>query len=154
MKKAFYIIGLLLSISACTKEDQVYSVSIDAELQPYIDGFIVEAEERGIEVDFTIEGLSAQLAPIDIAGVPGQCQQYGAQANELLIDPAFWKAYNEDERELLIFHELGHCYLDRDHKDSQDENGNCISIMRSSATACDIGNYALEREILLDELFE
>jgi len=154
MKKLAYIAVLLISLSACTKEQQAYPVSIVADLQPYIDRFVAEGEQRGITVDFSIEGLSAQLVSIATQGVPGQCQQYSEQENELLIDRSFWDFYTEEQREVLIFHELGHCYLNRDHKDSSDVNGNCLSLMRSTTTICLLENYSLERATLLNELFE
>ena len=141
-------------LAACQPEPVSYPVDIDATLQPYIDDFVVEGAERGLEVDFSQEGLIAQLQAIEEPGVPGQCQQHGSEANELYIDPAFWQVYSEEERTLLIFHELGHCYLDRDHLDVKDADGNCLSIMRSSSNVCDIDFTFANREAMLDELFE
>jgi len=39
------------------------------------------------------------------------------------IDPKNWKESSEFEREELIFHELGHCVLDRPHSDLKEIDG-------------------------------
>jgi hypothetical protein len=34
------------------------------------------------------------------------------------IDPIFWEEASQTEKEVLVFHELGHCVLNREHNES------------------------------------
>jgi hypothetical protein len=34
----------------------------------------------------------------------------------IVIDPEWWRRSSDSEREHLVFHELGHCYLLREHR--------------------------------------
>lgn len=46
----------------------------------------------------------------------GVCAMWNYQWREIKIDPNFWAhAYDDDERMSVIFHELGHCVLNRGH---------------------------------------
>ncbi|NNE30085.1 MAG: hypothetical protein HKN16_10625 [Saprospiraceae bacterium] len=153
MTRSIYIFGLILLLSACTNEEENL-VIIDPALQTYVYRFIDEGAERNVDVDFTLEGITIEIENIETNGVPGQCQSYDGGANILLIDPQFWSAYSEVKKELLLFHELGHCYLGLAHDDNKDENGNCLSIMHSSSSVCEIDFSGENREQLLDELFE
>ena len=50
---------------------------------------------------------------------------------EIKVDKFYWENANELEREQLIMHELGHCELDRGHRDETLDNECPASIMRS-----------------------
>lgn len=49
--------------------------------------------------------------------VIGVCTVWNAQWRQIEIDPDYWAngAYDDEERMSLIFHELGHCALNRGH---------------------------------------
>lgn len=49
---------------------------------------------------------------------------------EIQIDPDKWLGYSEKQRETLIFHELGHCHLKREHNNTEFNDGCPRSIMR------------------------
>ena len=55
---------------------------------------------------------------------------------------------------MIVFHELGHCYLTRGHKDERKNNGTCASIMRSGKAACMDFYTSDNRKEYLDELFD
>ncbi len=57
-------------------------------------------------------------------------------------------------REFVVFHELGHCDLGRDHRDEAFDNGVCVSIMRSGLGDCRDYYHPRTREGYLDELFD
>lgn len=49
---------------------------------------------------------------------------------EITIDKKKWNSYNDEQRQTLVFHELGHCELGRKHENGVEDY--CpISLMRS-----------------------
>ena len=54
----------------------------------------------------------------------GQCRK----DRIIVIDYTQWEISNSSEKQVLLFHELGHCDLDKEHDDSQ------LSIMNSNIT--------------------
>lgn len=70
---------------------------------------------------------------------------------KILIDTNFWKQADEAEREALIFHELGHCVLDRDHIKKKSALGIPLSLMFPSVIPS--FTYRKFRKHYLIELF-
>ncbi len=139
-------IGMLVS---CSKEEEVV---IEDELRPYIEDFIQEAGERGLDLD--ISDLTAQIEDIQGRSVVGQCSHNSNKPNEIVIDSKFWNSNSLLDREYVIFHELGHCLLLRSHLDEVDGNGNCLSIMQSGTINCNKNYKSSTRSKYLDELFD
>jgi len=147
-----FILLLLFSIliSNCAK-DNTYIV--DASVQPYFDLFEVEAQKRGIEVDLAKDLINGIVVEIADAAVYGQCATTSSTGvRTVRVDSEYWEIASAAEREFLIFHELGHCVLERGHLDTRDQDGNCISIMHSGTSPCRF-RYVEERETYLEELF-
>ena len=148
-----YIIAMaVLLYPGCREEEQV-DVFVDPEVQPYLDLFIDEAALRGLEIRIEDYALSMTIEQIERANVAGQCTQATGSYNHVIIDPVYWKGYSDEAREALVFHELGHCILDRSHLDEQDEFGYCVSLMESGSGACSMVYTLANREKYLDELF-
>jgi len=144
------LIGLTM-ISSCGKED---IVETDAELQPYFQIFANEAAKRGFNVDYEAERIEGLLQNIRIADVLGQCFRNDEKPRKVIIDIDIWNDSDEAKKQFLIFHELGHCFLDRGHRDDKigDE---CVSIMHSNTQLCpDFRLNDDNREGYLDELFD
>ncbi len=128
--------------------------NVDAELRPYFQLFEDEAAARGIEVDLTAAGISGFIEPIHDEDIAGQCSYPRNRPNEVTIDEAFWVRGSQSFREFIVFHELGHCFLFRPHREESLQNGACASIMRSGNGTC-IDNYHRgTRAYYLDELFD
>lgn len=137
-------------ISACTNEEENI---IEAELEVYFARFAEEATQRGKTVDFESIPLSAYIENIASRGTLGQCKSYSNGSKTIVVDEPYWNRIDDLQKEYIVFHELGHCVLDKDHDDSQADNGECISIMQSGEGSCK-GEYSLQnRETLLNELF-
>jgi hypothetical protein len=47
-------------------------------------------------------------------GIIGLCTSSAISAT-ISIDPEYWETANDEQRKQLMFHELGHCFLDLDH---------------------------------------
>lgn len=79
----------------------------------------------GVKVPIVFKNIKSRYA--------GVCLKYSSGYREIQINPTHWKNYSLEQREQLIYHELGHCVLNRGHNDKlMEANTNCPdSIMRS-----------------------
>lgn len=96
--------------------------SIEEETRPYLDVFKGLAAARGLDLDY--DELSISFADLK-DNIAGTCYSNG----HIDIDPEIWKRYGDDEREVLIFHELGHCLLNRGHTSGNFSDNAPVSIM-------------------------
>lgn len=154
---SFVLLFFVLAIVACVKEEDTLEteyLNVDGQLVPYFELFVDEAAKRGILVNFGEKPVEGYIAVILEDGVAGQCSTNDQQdLRRLTIDRQFWINLSDLEREFLIFHELGHCYLDRGHLDTRNANGTCVSMMQSGLGNCRM-NYTLNnRDAYINELF-
>lgn len=127
---------------------------VNRELWVYFQRFEEEATKRGVEVDLVGAKITAVIEEITEDRVLGQCNFNSNRPNHLIIDKTFWTPASDRFREFVIFHELGHCSLFRDHREDALATGACTSIMRSGKETCR-DNYSLTtRNFYLDELYD
>lgn len=150
--------------SACQK-DSAFSEPVDNEpiiefplvdlaLQSYFQRFEMEGRARGFEVDLNTANISAVIEEIQENNVAGSCTYGTFTPGSIVIDLNFWNNSSGFAKEMVVFHELGHCFLHRGHEEGAFGNGVCRSIMRSGVEGC-FDNYRSEtRDYYLDELFE
>jgi len=143
---------MVLSAVSCNKEDEVVYF-VDGSLSEYFDRFVAEGVLRGVPVDFGAEPVNGYIRVITAPNVIGQCAHQEGEPNTVIVDKYYWDNADDLEREFLVFHELGHCVLGRDHLDDADAQGNCISMMTSGTGLCRIRYTQVNRESMLDELF-
>lgn len=125
---------------------------VDSDLWPFYREFEEQAALRGVEIDLNSFG-TAVIAELNPNGVAGQCT-YGSHLADVVIDKGFWEDVpNYLIREMVVFHELGHCYLKRGHEEGVLPNGTCASIMRSGLEDCQDNYNSNTRADYLDELF-
>ena len=105
------------NLVGCGQEPSALEVktNIDSEFKQYVDLFEMEQD---VNVNIEIQFNQMDLPTI------GKCYYAfyidGPHEGERLnlnveIDPIFWQEATDTEKEVLIFHELGHCVLNRDH---------------------------------------
>ncbi len=147
-------------ILGCQQDEPIEMVAptypgVDQALWPYFQAFEVAGAARGLSIDLTRSNIVATIEPIADDGVVGQCS-YGRFSNprEIIIDRSFWNRSGSNFREMVVFHELGHCYLSRGHLDEALGTGICVSIMRSGTCCCRDGYNPQTRSYYLDELFD
>ena len=147
------ITAIFLLLISCAKEEN-YDIElyVDAEMIPYFERFQNEGQLRGIEVDFANAGITALFDNLDNS-IAGQCTTQNTGSREIKVDSRYWRRANGTDRELVIFHELGHCYLSRSHLDDSNTNGICISLMNSGLGKCTDNYSSATRDDYLDELF-
>lgn len=159
---AFGFLAFLLSCSG--NDPQPLEYRIDNELMPYLETFLAEAGSRGLSFD--PENLIMEF------GEPGEeiCGEYqlstaGQRRIIIAKNAACWLTAPTQNREALVFHELGHCLLLRSHRDDKLKSGDAASIMHSqndgpySPCSYDIGgdndcNKMSRRSYYVDELFD
>jgi len=152
------LLGALMFLVSCQGEEeevepmQAY-LNVADELKPYFIRFEGEGLSRGFQVDLTSPGIAGEIEEISEENVVGQCYQSTHNPNRVLIDSKFWEAATDQYKEFIVFHELGHCFLGREHLDDAYPNGQCVSLMRSGLGDCwDLYNNRT-REGYVDELF-
>jgi len=150
------ITGILLV--SCSSDSELVEVQnesiVDARLIPYFEAFEYEAALRGVQVDYQrlpIIGFVRSIQEDDIAGT---CSYNGHNPNTVTIDLEYWNAASPLRREMVVFHELGHCVLGRGHLETAFANGICATVMNSGTSGCFVAYNSQNRDYYLDELFE
>ncbi len=126
---------------------------VDSRLWTYWESFETEAAARGMNINLTSFDLIGIIVEIQEDHVAGSCTYGGNAPRTIRLDQSIWNDLSPLFREFIVFHELGHCILMRDHDESINQQGMCLSIMRSGLNGCR-DNYNLNtRDLYLDELF-
>lgn len=158
----FYLIAFIL-FTSCIAENPTVEIpleeptqdvflNVDQRLVPYFTEFEKEAANRGLQYNLDALEITGVIESISEDGVAGTCQ-YGNHIHHVTVDENFWNNASNRFREFVVFHELGHCVLFRDHTEEAFENGICISIMRSGLGDCRDAYIQQNRSYYLDELF-
>lgn len=64
-------------------------------------------------------------------GAAGICF-WSENPRRITVNKYYWDTMSDSERKFLIFHELGHCVLNRSHFNSKDAAGRPVSIMHGT----------------------
>jgi hypothetical protein len=111
---------------------------------PYVRLFSQYAEEYDAPVK--IDDLEFKTADIKDEGIMGRCHTYDHGTPTIVIDTIYWEKISPTQRIALVFHELGHCILKREHI----EEG--LSIMNPYLISD--YNFSNHFDGLLSELFD
>ncbi|NBO09551.1 MAG: hypothetical protein EBV30_09465 [Actinobacteria bacterium] len=126
-------------------------VDVDRALSPYAESFIAEARRHFCPVE--LRDIIVQVAHLESDGdgflVIGLCEVTGT-FRRVSVDPVYWKFATEDERLGLMYHELGHCLLGRDHTEALLPDGRPASLMHPYLS----DGWEKDRERYLNELFD
>ena len=160
MPRKFLIACLILILGCGKKSEFVYDVPF--EFEPIVKRFISEAKARGINI--TITNLIIKRDSILSSVLCGMSNTISSVNNvQKVISiavPYCWQ--NEVQLEALIFHELGHCILGRQHDNSLMPKGDPKTIMYPDNIALyspcfyNLGNpcdLSYRRPYYIDELF-
>lgn len=112
--------------SSCKKE---LESNVPETAKHYVDSFLDDAIQYGFDIDREMQNLDIIFTNIDDTLVDGKCDR---STNQILLDSVSWENNSDRLRKWLIYHELGHCILKREHSDVFFENGECKSIMASA----------------------
>jgi hypothetical protein len=152
MNKIGYILkvclgGVLLVASVgCGKAPKL---EVEAEFVPFVEKFQAEAAANGRPLQIT--DLVVKFGDMQSSSETGACEINGDETPTITVSQAAWNRRSDAEREELMFHELGHCALKRQHNSQRMQDGRPASIMNPYA----LGRYTYEahREEYIAELF-
>jgi hypothetical protein len=91
--------------------------NIDKELNSYYKEFMDLGKERCNKIQKPNQ-FSIKFSKLTDDNI-GLCTVY-IHRKEVLIDENYWAISNLETRKQLVFHELTHCILDKNHIDSED----------------------------------
>lgn len=108
-----YLLILLLLVS-CGKNEALPPPDffIDPAFTFYYQTFLMEAKKRNVVVDKKVSIVFGDLEIFD-----GYCY---TDSSQVVIDRTRWLDLDEEKKELLILHELGHCVLKKTHEDESE----------------------------------
>lgn len=151
--KLIFLIFLLIS---CNPKDEIVNKaftleSSDESFNDLKEEFENEAYLRYI--DLSVEDIKIGFVESSVfkessnpSGV-ALCQR---NMKQILVNKETWNNFSEIKQEIIIFHELGHCALDRDHKNDE-HLGEKLSLMHERVI--NDNTYSEYRKEYLDELF-
>lgn len=117
-------LSVLLALVATGCGTKTYHV--DPQIQPYIDRFVKTSNEVGAPV--VVDNLVASIGTTAKTDYAGQCV-IGNGTPTMTLNSIYWPTFDDALREELVFHELGHCVLNRLHNNDVDARGIPVSIM-------------------------
>ena len=103
---------------------------INPLLQPGVDQFTQLLRSNGITIPVYVTALfgsSANACEVDNA--VGCCNREIAQVPVITISKEFWSRVGPAGQRALLFPELGHCVLGREHTSNVDDNDHPVSYM-------------------------
>jgi hypothetical protein len=118
--------------------------------------FLNEAQKRNHNIKLDEEGITLQFGDTKQNG-----KVYGGitwnETRSISINKDYWNNAAEEYREFIIFHELGHLLLKRDHLSTLWSNGEAKSLMYSYDNSYALGFPVFQgfrKKYYFDELFE
>jgi hypothetical protein len=140
------IITFSMILGSCQHENmQVYP----DEFKPYVDEFFIQANLHGRSMDATQYTFSIKFG--DLGDEVGAfCFFIG---NAITVDREGWEDWDHFEKERIIFHELGHCLLNRNHYNAETISNECYSYM-NKGDGCSFNPLSVFwRDYFMEELF-
>lgn len=161
--KSFILLIMLTSFFSCAKEKTQFRV--DPELMPYYQSFVYEGKIRGQDQstnDLILEFGDAKsrdnevlaYCGIDLSSTHIWFERVEYFTPKIVVDKESFDSLSEIERRTLIFHEMGHCILKRNHNKELNEYQYVKSIMYPYLITDILGIfYDNVESYYIDELF-
>ncbi|GEM_PF-674992 len=159
MKRIVNLMALLLLLAFGSCKDKTNRYEVDPQLDPYLQLFLQEGSKRGVNIDVVGNGLLMEFTDLDGLTI-GLCTYQDPLLVQ--IDRDYWSEttqYEDQEnlRQNVVFHELGHGLLNRSHDNRYLENYEWKTIMcgGEKVTGRDwaVNFNGYRKEYYLDELF-
>lgn len=151
MYNSLFRTAVLSLLVCCGVRNPVYSV--DPEVQTFVNNFYAEAKEHGLKVqqsDLIVRFETGNN--LDRKGALGNCEQ-GDNITPVVEVRRILFSFDSLAIERVIYHELGHCLLGREHNDALNSEGKAISLMNTRLGAIDASFYRTHRQEFISELF-
>lgn len=96
--------------------------STDDAFASYISEFEQMGKTLKSDVNFEVGDIPVNFGDIENVDFQGVCYTYTDGSKEIIIRKEWWDGHTDDYRKSLIYHELGHCRLNREHLDDTVES--------------------------------
>ncbi|MCB0417744.1 MAG: hypothetical protein H6617_00785 [Bdellovibrionaceae bacterium] len=140
---------VLFSVQAHGMAPRRPSLSVDKEVAPYYQSFQDLAQTYG--ASFIADRIVFSFTNFWFSSVVGMCTYRGGSTNYVDFSSSAWRSGSGTFKEMLVFHELGHCLLGRGHTNTSYSDGRKESIMNSYIFSQ--STYRAYRDEYLKELF-
>jgi len=158
-KRSYYFVLICTSVLVFTSCKDSKEYRVDSSFADYLQRFETEGASRGKTFDVQTNGLIIEFANLkdNTAGLT-----HYEKPIRIEIDRTYWNDISKSAgadlmKEDLIFHELGHGLLNRNHLNSTLENGDWKSIMcggdKVDNRSWNINYRGMRRKYYIDELF-
>lgn len=100
------------------ENDPRKTLTTDAEFSEYIVQFEIDYAYY-LDIDYSASDIPVTFSDKLDKKYLGACYYYGKnhQWREIKISRKLWQDLDNKQRQALIYHELGHCALNREHRD-------------------------------------
>jgi hypothetical protein len=148
------LVTFVLSLLGC-KDPEVPKASIDLAFSSYFNQFLEEGKKRGINFTTAQQAITMQFSELPKKyGFTGYTN-YDTKTIDIIPE---WIDFPTPIKERLIYHELGHLMLGRNHNNLQLSNGEYASLMwtsKDNPLKCVAPIYTsnLRKAYYFDELF-
>jgi hypothetical protein len=137
-----YIVTTLALLLVNCQNMNIKGYYVAPEIVPYVDSFIYNAKTYNVTIviDNILIDFTNKLEPDEM----GECLSAIGLNPIIRINRSAWLKMSDSSKEQLIYHELGHCILNRDHLNTFGVNGNPyvpVSIMYEYMIYDDIYDY-------------
>jgi hypothetical protein len=139
---------VLTGINCQDKKNNIRSAK---ELEVLIGSFHKECSKRGLSIDVSSKSLQVGFGSIESKA--GSCNP-NSNPKTITIDSLTWRALSNQQKEILVYHELAHCLFNVKHNNDTLRFGECKSWMRENDSKCTINMVNKKwREYYINELF-
>lgn len=140
---------ILLTILNCRGKKE--SLRSSAELETLVTSFVNECSKRGLNVEVSPKSLLVGFGRIESKA--GRCKP-NSYPKVITFDSVTWRTLSPQLKEMLVYHELAHCLLDKKHNNEVFKFGECKSWMRENDSTCSINTLnSVWRAYYINELF-
>ena len=152
--KYYMAVLAVFFLFSCSDEENL-GPKIDPQALEYVESFYAEAETRSIPpldkskltLEFFDKLVTEDGTEYHGRGSVDRPEQY------VEISQESWDSFNEYQREIFIYHELGHAVLKRRHLDLKFDTGSPFSLMHSNPFNIYKEETLYKKKYYLDELF-
>lgn len=163
-----FLILFILFLTGCdigieNRLDRYKSPIIESEFQVFFDNFIEDSRDPSLRDKYTLSIIMVTKDDPDMKAHNSVGTSVGAclsssqsEIRVVKVRQDYWERFNLGEKELLIYHELGHCLLNKLQHENEDfeapYNFMKKSIMSAAAFSGQV--YVFNRDYYVSDLFD
>lgn len=128
--------------------------STDQEFAPLVGYFESYGKKEFNDPNFVVGDIPINFGDPKNGDHDGVCKIYGDNTREVLIRKSWWDKADQVSKKVMIFHELGHCRLDRRHNEETVQvNGRTYKVSIMHPVIPNSYDYGMHEEGYLKELY-